>query len=107
MEAKETVMSDHEMVAEMEARHWGGNTILHRTPLDEREIQAEISFKAGQGDVMRLTHPYFQVIAKHWRDEGRREVTEYVDTCLVATRKGNLYVVKPKAWQSKLKEWGL
>lgn len=82
MEAKETVMSDHEMVAEMEARHWGGNTILHRTPLDEREIQAGISFSAGE-------------------NQGIQKVVEWIDS--------NVEMVSylHKVWQNQKKDWGL
>lgn len=83
----------------------------------------EISFKAGQEDVMRLTHPYFQVIAKHWKQVGIKEVVEWITEhspifitggdiadCAGHEIPGDTSyypVIKWLEWQAKLKEWGI
>ena len=60
------------------------------------------SYKAGQESVMVLTHPYFQVIAKHHHQAGIREVIERY-------KKDNpgMYRKYQAYWELREEEWGL
>jgi len=93
---------------------------------DFLQVQAEISFKAGQEKVMRLIHPYFQVIAKHHHEAGIREVVDYPKyyASMEAHKDGDIDDLIEWGWKQaagsecgevylialprhKLKEWGL
>ena len=111
MKAEDTIMSPEQITGWLD-----GNPVSTLVAK-----QAELSFKMGQDDIMRLTHPYFQAIAKDNYEAGINEVVEWVmshqdgmmagqDVQEVAgndCKYGNTshLLVRWLDWQAKLKEW--
>ena len=95
MEAEDTIMSPEQITGWLD-----GNPVSTLVAK-----QAELSFKAGQDDIMRLTHPYFQAIAKDNYKAGIKEVVDTVnDLGMVAIVS---QVASLDKWEVKLKEWGI
>uniref|UniRef100_A0A6M3KRU8 Uncharacterized protein n=1 Tax=viral metagenome TaxID=1070528 RepID=A0A6M3KRU8_9ZZZZ len=86
MEAEDTIMSPEQITGWLD-----GNPVSTLVAK-----QAELSFKAGQDDIMRLTHPYFQAIATDNYKAGIKEVVEWLERCK-----------KIKVPKYQLKEWGI
>ena len=114
MEAKDTVMNYELKLCHSLIGKYSLSAI--KDVIDEECLaQAKISFRAGQEDVMKLTHPYFQVIAKHWFDVGKkagiRKVVEWIrENISVDTSDGGILIsgyAAGEKWQAKLKEWGI
>ena len=75
---------------------------------DEETMEASI-FRAGQEDVMRLTHPYFQLIAKDNYERGMREIVGELGLhCYLWHDEDNKqHICIGDTWQEFLKEKGL
>ena len=96
MEAEDTIMSPEQITGWLD-----GNPVSTLVAK-----QAELSFKAGQDDIMRLTHPYFQAIAKDNYKAGIRKVVEWVSRNIYFTDNQDMPRIFSK-WQAELKEWGI
>ncbi len=68
--------------------------------LKHREVQAEISFKAGRESVLSNLPMEME---ETWAKVGRREVVEWLET----NRKDIPFLFDYPDWQAKLKEWGI
>ncbi len=102
IEAKDTVMKGKQL--DEFAVTWAigdkDDVLLNESVL---EAQAEISFKAGQEDVI-LESKMGTLTVSSLLNKGRREVVEWI--------KENAYnkspmMIKTLEWQAKLKEWGI
>lgn len=84
MEAKDTVMSNEDILdklRELSDDHWA--KVLDDIHYYERELQAEISFKAGI-----------------------KEVVDWINSNWFYASCGDMYLHGDK-WQAQLKEWGI
>ena len=109
MEAKDTVMDIH--IRQELAVGWVCNPfndtpieLIKNTILDTAQIQAEISFKAGQESVREKWNDAMDLGLREAYRAGIKEVVDWIK----ATRVGgyNLCLkVNWDEWQAKLKEW--
>jgi len=115
MKAKDTVMTDGELEAEIR-KDYKDFTIKEQTPEIEdvlcwtREAQAEISFKAGMEYGNKKAYEIGVSDGKvEGIAEGIREVVEWVliqDEGQMARAELG-WLISPDDWQAKLKEWGV
>ena len=112
MEAKDTVIN-YKRIQEIDLKNAESN--FTDALWDVAREQAEISFKAGQEDVVRLTHPYFQAIAKDSKQAGMEVVVEWVKENAPSVKayakhspfNEPIWAISQERWQDQLKKWGI
>ena len=98
------------MKAEDRKRYKVKRTIGYGTYSDKElkqylEAQAEISFKAGQEDVM-LESKMGTITVSSLVNRGRRDVVEWIEGQGQETFRTGYYPSQ-EMWQDKLREWGI
>ena len=109
MEAKDTVKPVPSHSESIWCPHCGEEFGIESKIADERELQAEISFKTGQA--VGYQEGFSDGVTDGY-EAGRSEVVEWVEEiseCRRTTAKHriNYITISKKGWQVKKKEWGI